>query len=206
MSSGELFERRPGERPAAEAALVERAQAAAAERAHPDAAPAEPARAYAGAVTRAIAFAIDAAIVDLIGIAVGVVAGLALSVLDTPKRTDHILLALGGVAFAAWTVCYFVGFWSATGQTPGNRLMRIRVRRSRSDEPLRVRWAIVRLGGMVLAAIPLLLGFLPILFTERRRGLQDLLGRSVVVHALAPPVPPPAAPAPGDQVRSSSTS
>ena len=63
--------------------------------------------------------------------------------------------------------------------------MRIRVRRSESDEPLGLRMAFVRLVGLWLAAIPLLLGFLPILLHHRRRGLQDFLAASVVVHVAA---------------------
>ena len=164
-------------------AIEARAQATAAARTHGTATVASPT--YAGLVTRALAFSVDAAIVDLTGIFVGVVVGLALSVLKTPDNVDHILLAIGAVLFVVWTIAYFVGFWSTTGQTPGDRLMRIRVRRSGSDEPLPLRWAVVRLAGLVLAAIPLLLGFLPILLNERRRGLQDLLGRSVVVHSYA---------------------
>jgi uncharacterized RDD family membrane protein YckC len=180
---------------AGHAAAAARAQAAAAERTHPAvaAAPPEP---YAGLVTRAIAFAIDAAIVNGTGALVGIVIGLALSIVNVPDTVRNILLVLGGVAFVVWTFAYFVAFWSGTGQTPGMRVMRIRVRRCLTDEPLPVRWAIVRLVGLFLAAIPLLLGFLPILLNERRRGLQDLLGRSVVVHQPDEPV----------QVRSSSTS
>jgi len=167
---------------AAHAADSARAQTAAAERVH-GAAEIESPPTYAGLVTRALAFAVDAAIVDLTGIFVGVVVGLALSVLKIPDDVDKALLAIGGVLFVVWTIAYFVGFWSTTGQTPGNRLMRIRVRQSARDEPLRLRQALVRLVGLALAAIPLLLGFLPILLNDRRRGLQDLLGRSVVVHA-----------------------
>jgi len=148
---------------------------------------------YAGLVTRALAFAVDAAIVDLTGIFVGVVIGLGLSVLKTPDEVDHLLLAIGGVLFVVWTIAYFVGFWSTTGQTPGNRLMQIRVRRDSRDEALRPRWALLRLVGLCLAALPLLLGFLPMLLTDRRRGLQDLLGRSVVVHVGAPPARRPGA-------------
>jgi uncharacterized RDD family membrane protein YckC len=185
---------------AAHAAVSARAQIAAAEREHgPAAAEAPPT--YAGVVTRAFAFAVDAAIVDLTGIFVGVVVGLALSVLKTPDKVDHLLLAIGGVLFVAWTIAYFVGFWSTTGQTPGNRLMQIRVRQASDDEPLPVLRAFLRLVGLCLAAIPLLLGFLPMLLNDRRRGLQDLFGRSVVVHTGAGG--PGAAPA---QVRSSSTS
>jgi len=171
-----------GEEAAPHAAVAARAQAAAAERAHGPRQSAEPEPAYAGLVTRAIAFAIDAAIVDLAGAAVGVVVGLALSVLDTPDKVDDVLLVIGGVLFVIWTIGYFVFFWSTTGQTPGNRVMRIRVRGARTDEPLKVRWAAVRFVGLGLAALPLLLGFVLILLNDRRRGIQDLLGRSVVVN------------------------
>ena len=82
---------------------------------------------YAGLVTRAIAFAIDAAIVNGAGAVVGIVVGLALSILNTPKEVNYVLVALGGVLFVLWIVVYFVSFWSTTGRTPGMRVMRIRV-------------------------------------------------------------------------------
>jgi uncharacterized RDD family membrane protein YckC len=166
----------------AHAALAARAQAAAAERAHGPPRPISGPPVYAGLVTRAIAFAVDAAIVYGAGVLVGVVVGLALSVLGTPDEVDNFMLGLGGFLFVLWTIGYFAAFWSATGQTPGNRLMRIRVRQSHHDEPLSLRRALVRFVGLYLAALPLLLGFLPILLNDRRRGLQDFLARSVVVH------------------------
>ena len=64
------------------------------------------------------------------GALVGIVIGLALSIVDVPDKVRDILLVLGGVAFVVWTFAYFVAFWSGTGQTPGMRVMRIRVRRS----------------------------------------------------------------------------
>ena len=42
--------------------------------------------------------------------------------------------------------------------------------------------SLVRFVGLVLAIVPLFAGFLPILFTERRRGLPDLLAGTVVVY------------------------
>jgi len=132
-------------------------------------------------VTRALAFAIDAAIVDLTGIAVGVVVGLALSVLNTPDDVDKALLAAGGVIFVLWTVGYFVVFWSATGETPGNRVMRIRVQ-CLDGRTLTRRTAALRLVALGLAAIPLLAGFVPVLFDRHRRALQDFVARSVVVR------------------------
>jgi uncharacterized RDD family membrane protein YckC len=139
---------------------------------------------YEGLVTRGIAFAIDAAIIDLVAIVVAGAVALALSVLSVPKDSlDTVLIAVGGALFLVWSVGYFVTFWSTTGQTPGSRLMRVMVRSADDGGIIRPRRAAVRFAGLVLAAIPLLAGFVPILFDERRRGLQDMLAGTVVVEA-----------------------
>ncbi len=143
---------------------------------------------YEGLVTRAIAFAIDAAIIDVVALLVGVGVGLALSILNVGHDAEVVLLAIGGAAFVIWSVAYFVTFWSTTGQTPGNRLMRIRVCSADDGGPLTPRRAVVRFGALMLAALPLCAGFLPILFDARRRGLQDMLAGTVVVGA-SPEVP-----------------
>ena len=74
-------------------------------------------------------------------------------------------------------------FWSTTGQTPGDRLLQIRVCRAGDRDVLRPRKALLRLGAMMLCAIPLFAGFLPILVDNRRRGLHDMVAGSVVVSA-----------------------
>ena len=145
------------------------------------AAPPPPAApAYEGLVTRGIAFAVDAAIIDLIALVVGVGVGLALSLLSVSDNLQVVLLAVGGAAFVVWTVGYFTVFWSTTGQTPGNRLMHIRVCRE-DGTVLSPRRALLRFGALVLAALPLFAGFLPVLVDDRRRGLQDMLAGTVVV-------------------------
>ena len=42
--------------------------------------------------------------------------------------------------------------------------------------------SIVRLIGLVLAIIPMFLGFLPVLFDRRRRGLPDYLAGTTVLY------------------------
>jgi uncharacterized RDD family membrane protein YckC len=138
---------------------------------------------YEGLVTRAIGFALDAALINVVAIAVAGGVALALSVLSVPDSLDPVLLALGSVLFIAWSAGYFVTFWSTTGQTPGSRLMRIRVCRAGDGATLGPRRAALRVVWLTLAAIPLLAGFLPILFDERRRGLHDMLAGTVVVDA-----------------------
>jgi uncharacterized RDD family membrane protein YckC len=89
-----------------------------------------------------------------------------------------------------WTIAYFVTFWSSTGQTPGNRLLRIRVCDARDRTPLRPWRSFMRLVYLMLAALPLFAGFLPILVDSRRRGVHDMLARSVVVSAEQEARPP----------------
>jgi uncharacterized RDD family membrane protein YckC len=136
---------------------------------------------YEGLVTRAIAFAVDAAIINLVALVVGVGVGLALSVLSIGDDARTVLLACGGVAFVVWTVTYFVVFWSTTGQTPGSRLMRIRVCRAGDARVAGPRQSLLRFGGLVLAALPLFAGFLPVLIDDRRRGVHDMIAGTVVV-------------------------
>jgi uncharacterized RDD family membrane protein YckC len=83
-----------------------------------------------------------------------------------------------------WAGVYFVTFWSTTGQTPGARMMRMRVvAPGATGGHIGPRRALVRLGAMILAAIPLLAGYFMVLFDDRRRGLHDRLARTVVVDA-----------------------
>lgn len=140
---------------------------------------------YVGLITRTLAFGLDAILVNLIGIAATALVTICLSVLNIPDEVRTAIGAVGAVLYVLWTAAYFVTFWSTTGQTPGSRALRIRVRPYVGDR-LPVRRAIVRFIGLTLAAIPLLAGYLMILVDDRRRGLQDVLARTVVVEA--PPV------------------
>lgn len=138
--------------------------------------------AYAGLVTRAVAFVIDAAIVDGIAAVAGAAGALVLSLFHVSGPARTAIAAVGGALFVAWAVGYFTTFWATTGQTIGNRVMQIRVTRP-DGTGLHWRRSLVRVIGLVLAALPLFAGFVPVLFTERRRGLADWIADTVVVWA-----------------------
>lgn len=133
----------------------------------------------AGIVTRALALAVDVAatigihllLVAVVALVASLVGGL------RPQWLVGMLLGLGWILIAGG---YFVLFWSTTGQTPGMRLFRLRVH-SRGAVPS-VGRSIVRMVGLVLAIVPLFLGFVPVLFDERRRGLPDFLAGTVVEY------------------------
>jgi uncharacterized RDD family membrane protein YckC len=142
--------------------------------------------AYAGLVTRAIAIVIDALLIDAAALAVtGAV--LLLESIFRPSRDLHVLAIIaGGALFFVWVACYFVTFWTTTGQTPGSRVMQIRLARADRGHVGTGR-ALVRLAGMVLS-LPLLWGYLPILWTARRRTAFDLMAGTVVI--VVPPLLP----------------
>lgn len=137
---------------------------------------------YTGLATRAISFALDAAVINLIAAVAGVSAGLILSLLHLPHALRTVLAAVGAAAYVLWVVGYFVVFWSTTEQTPGARIMQIRVLTAEGRTP-RPTQALLRCGGVLLAALPLFAGFVPVLFDDRRRGFQDRLAGTVVVEA-----------------------
>jgi len=141
---------------------------------------------YAGIGTRAVALAIDSA--AIIGIFVSVSAVVALVASLVGGIHSHWLAGafLGG----GWVLLaggYLVLFWSAAGQTPGMRLLRLRLHRHGGGR-LSLGRAIVRAVGLALAIIPCFAGFLPVLFDDRRRALPDYLAGTVVVYdSLAEP-------------------
>ena len=91
---------------------------------------------------------------------------------------------VGALLASGWMLIvgtYFVLFWSSAGQTPGMRLLRVRVQGPDGNTPSISR-SLMRLVGLVLAIVPMFAGFIPVLFTERRRGLPDFLGSTVVLY------------------------
>jgi uncharacterized RDD family membrane protein YckC len=143
--------------------------------------PPTPAPVYVGLVTRAVAFVIDAALILLVELIIGVSGVVIITVLHLPKEVNAILAVLGGIIYIVWSVSYFVGFWCATGQTPGARVMQFRVL-TPEGKVVGPRRGLIRCFGLLLAALPLFAGYVLILFDHQRRGLQDRMAGTVVVR------------------------
>lgn len=141
----------------------------------------------AGLATRAIAFAVDAAVINGVAVVVAVAGGLALSILHLPSNLDAVIVAIGGVVWIGWTLAYFVLFWSTTGQTPGDHLMHIQVISAGNRHPIRPVRAAVRVGGVILAMLPLGAGIWMMLWDDRRRCFQDRLAHTLVIYKASEP-------------------
>jgi uncharacterized RDD family membrane protein YckC len=135
----------------------------------------------AGALTRGLAFGLDALIVNLAFSGLAAIAALIGSFLfGDGTSVSGFALALGSVAWLTLGGFYLVAFWSLAAQTPGMRFLGVRLGvESRGLPPRR---SLKRLLGLALAAIPFGLGFLGILFDERRRGWQDRLAGVDVLY------------------------
>jgi uncharacterized RDD family membrane protein YckC len=135
---------------------------------------------YAGVATRGLGLVVDAALVTMIFLTGTAVVGLVLSLVWTPEPA-WLVGSVIAVAGAVVEVAYFAGFWSTTGQTPGMRLMHLRVLDDSGSVPGLAR-SLLRVLGLALAILLLFVGFLPALVDNRRRALQDFLAGTVVVY------------------------
>jgi uncharacterized RDD family membrane protein YckC len=134
---------------------------------------------YGGLASRGAGLVIDAALAQLAFLVVtgtiALVAGLTGGI-----QTGWLAGTLAGGGWLLVAGTYFVAFWSTGGQTPGMRVMGVRVI-TRSTETPSVARSIVRFAGLLLAIIPLFLGFLPVPFDAQRRALPDFIAGTVVL-------------------------
>lgn len=135
---------------------------------------------FAGVATRAVAMATDAAVILLIFVSLTALVALVSTLVGTlrPQWLVGTLLASGWALLAGG---YFVTFWTGAGQTPGMRLLHLRLV-GREGRPPSLGRSILRAVGTLVAIVPLFAGYLPVLFDDQRRGLPDLLAGTVVVY------------------------
>ena len=137
---------------------------------------------YVGLVTRVISWVMDMVLINLVAIITGLGVQLIASIFPITKNLKPVFLAIAGVVYVVWAAAYFVVFWSISGQTPGSRLMQVRLVTPGGGRVKPVR-ALVRWIGMNVAMLPLPWGYLPIPF--KRLGFPDWLAHTRVIEAPA---------------------
>jgi len=150
----------------------------------------------AGAVSRGLALVLDGAILNAGFFAVSSIIALLGSLIFNESSAPAI--AIGATAWFFAGAAYLVFFWSLAGQTPGMRFLRIRL-----DSPegprIGLRAALRRFVGLVLSFLTLGIGFLGVLFSDRRRGWADRLAGTDVAYVTTDPKPAPWAAGPDPQ-------
>jgi uncharacterized RDD family membrane protein YckC len=144
----------------------------------------------AGAVSRALALGVDVVIFNLVFSGLAAIAALIASAFSGyGNGISELALALGTTAWLVLGAFYLAAFWSLAGQTPGMRFVRIRL--DVDGRGLSLGRAVSRLIGFGLSILTLGIGFLGIIFGQRRRGWDDQLADVDVVYEADQPEPAP---------------
>jgi uncharacterized RDD family membrane protein YckC len=144
-----------------------------------------PGMVFAGALPRLIAYLVDGFITTLLMVVVAFVLGTVVALAGAAGR--DLIVGLGIIlyflAFLAIWLLYFPFFWGRDGQTPGAKLMKIRVVSDEDGSPIGMGTGFVRLFGYFVSGLVFSVGFLWILIDLRRRGWHDLIAGTCVVKA-----------------------
>jgi uncharacterized RDD family membrane protein YckC len=147
---------------------------------------------YAGFFSRAAAYALDRLIVFGISFVILAVLNYFLTLIGADQwlenlsetGTEHailaVLLATSGINLMV-SFGYNVALWVVSGQTLGKRVLGVRVMRADGTR-LTVGRALVRQVGYLISSI-FYLGFLWILFDNKRQGFHDKLAGTIVTYS-----------------------
>lgn len=121
-------------------------------------------------------------ILTVVGFVVGAIFGSALTArtYTALEAAQSNLAMLSFILGLAVNFVYFTVFWTRSGQTPGKEIMRIKVIH-REGRLLTTGESISRIVGYYLGGLALGLGFIWILFDDKKRGWHDHMAGSLVV-------------------------
>jgi uncharacterized RDD family membrane protein YckC len=142
---------------------------------------------HAGLVTRALAVVLDGAILNAgFLVASALVALVASTLSGNGDGAATPVIVIGTGLWLTTGALYLLCFWALAGQTPGMRFLGIRLDAD-GQRRIGLRRALRRLLGVVVAVIPLGLGFLGVVLNDRRRGWQDRIAGTDVVYVVTAP-------------------
>lgn len=147
---------------------------------------------FAGLGARFVAYIVDGIVLTIVFVVlslvfVAVAAGaFATSNGDTTGAATGA--AIGGtflyvILLLVVSLAYFPWFWARGGQTPGMKMLHIRIVRDHDGGPIGGGAALLRLLGFYVSSFVFYLGFIWIFIDKRRRGWHDLLAGTVVIES-----------------------
>ena len=131
---------------------------------------------YAGFWIRVIAYLIDCVI---LAIPVGLLFGMSMQPSDDP---DIAYVLFADILLFVINLLYFAGFWASPLQaTPGQKICRIKVVEAMTRTKISLPRGIGRWFALLLAMMLFFVGVLMVAWTERKRGLHDILAGTCVL-------------------------
>ena len=142
---------------------------------------------YATLVDRAVAVIIDSIIAGIITMAISIplfgFTMLSMTAMADPTAIFGSMMGMYGTVFIVWLL-YYTYFEGTSGQTPGKKMMKIKVVRE-DNKPMEFSVALIRNILRFIDAMPTLyiLGIILIAATEKKQRLGDIVAKTLVVKA-----------------------
>ena len=150
---------------------------------------------HAGFISRFLAFVIDLVIINVVSIVIIASTGLILGFFGLDNTlgpvkavVDFLITTLENAALVItlsfstiFGLLYLLFFWVLVGFTPGKAIFGLRIVRP-NGQRLTLGRAVLRLVGYWLSAMLIFLGFILIIFDNRRQGLHDKIADTIVIY------------------------
>jgi uncharacterized RDD family membrane protein YckC len=139
---------------------------------------------FSGNPARLIAWILDGFILSIIATILWVIVGLVIGLIATAGSDTATSLSLfvGILVVSLFTLFYYPFWWSRSGQSPGKKIMHIKVVRADNGQLISFGRGILRLFGYWVSAVVFYIGFLWILVDNRRQGWADKIAGTYVIE------------------------
>ncbi|MGA1791838.1 MAG: RDD family protein [bacterium] len=139
----------------------------------------------AGFWIRSLAFTIDIILISLIqsifawAIKIGIISGAGILEMHTETFVDlrEFLITIIGASIFAF---YFIFFHGTSGQTPGKKLLHLKVVGT-DEKSIDIKKSVKRFLGYIVSALPLYFGFIMVAFNRKKQGLHDIIAHTHVI-------------------------
>lgn len=138
---------------------------------------------FANNLPRFVAYLIDGFILSVVIWASWFVIGLLAAILAQGSDSlGGIVVLIGMIAVGVVALLWFPYWWSRNGQTPGLKVMHLKVVRESDGGTLSFGGGFLRLIGYWISAFVFYIGFLWILVDNRRQGWHDKIAHTYMIE------------------------
>jgi uncharacterized RDD family membrane protein YckC len=138
---------------------------------------------FAGHPARLIAWILDGIILSIVVTLLYFVIGIFGALISSASNELGVLiLVVGWLVVAIVSLIWYPYWWSKSGQSPGKKLMHLKVVRAENGELLSFGGGFLRLIGYFVSAFVFYIGFLWILVDGKRQGWADKFASTYVIE------------------------